>query len=105
MINLYKKYPKKESSAEEVLLKDLEEREIVKNSLLNVYKDASKLWNQANDDTNPSAIITRLQLSDVCTELYIPVILSWRQYVEENKKRIYGQLFVDQKLQAQKKEV
>ncbi|ORE11242.1 hypothetical protein BCV72DRAFT_114617 [Rhizopus microsporus var. microsporus] len=48
MINLYKKYPKKESSAEEVLLKDLEEREIVKNSLLNVYKDASKLWNQAN---------------------------------------------------------
>ncbi|PHZ08895.1 uncharacterized protein RHIMIDRAFT_267097, partial [Rhizopus microsporus ATCC 52813] len=58
-----------------------------------------------SDDTNPSTIITRLQLSDVYTELYIPVILSWRQYVEENKNRIYGQLFADQKLQAQKKEV
>ncbi|PHZ08896.1 uncharacterized protein RHIMIDRAFT_67502 [Rhizopus microsporus ATCC 52813] len=48
MINLYKKYPKKESPTEEVLLKDLEEREIAKNNLLNVYKDASKLWNQVN---------------------------------------------------------
>ena len=40
MINVSKKYPKKESSTIEVLL---EEREIVKDSLFNVYKDASDL--------------------------------------------------------------
>ncbi|RCH88317.1 hypothetical protein CU097_005127, partial [Rhizopus azygosporus] len=70
---------------------------------------ASELWNQANglleDDTSASTIITRLQLFDVCTKLYISVILPWHQYVKENKKRMHDQLFVDQKLQTQKKEV
>jgi hypothetical protein len=50
------------------------------------------------DGASPSTTITRLQLSDVCTKLYIPVILPWRQCVQENKIRMYDQLFVDQKL-------
>lgn len=33
------------------------------------------------------------------------MILSWRQYMKENKKRMYEQLSVDQRLQTQKKEV
>ncbi|PHZ16195.1 uncharacterized protein RHIMIDRAFT_265426, partial [Rhizopus microsporus ATCC 52813] len=100
MINLYKKNPKKESPTEEVILKDLEEREIAKKQFAKCNKDASELWNQANNDTSLSTIIIRLQLSDVYTKLYIPVILPWRQYVKENKKIICDQLFVDQKLQT-----
>jgi hypothetical protein len=35
-------------SGNSVLLKDLEERKVATNSLINVYKDAPDLWNQVN---------------------------------------------------------
>ena len=46
------KISKKESPTEEVHLKELEKREIVKNSLLNVYKETSELWNQAKTSSH-----------------------------------------------------